>query len=62
MAREDEGKVPLTRPDQAGDMSVARHFAMGYLLDGGVDGVEEGFCFVCSWHLRFGRVDSHNVL
>lgn len=32
-------------------MSVACHLAVGDLLDGGIDGVEEGFGFGCSRHL-----------
>ena len=32
-------------------MAIARHFSVGNLLDGAIHGVEESFCFVCSWHI-----------
>jgi len=38
-----------TRSDEFRDVAVAGHFPIGNLLDGAVDGVEEGFCFWCSF-------------
>lgn len=36
----------LTRPYQPRDMSVCRYFSVWNFLDGAVDGVVEGGCFV----------------
>lgn len=41
----------LTGSDEPGNVPVGRHLAVGDLLDGGVDGEEERFCFFGAGHL-----------
>jgi len=40
-----------TRADESCYMSITGHFSVGNFLNGAIDCVEEGFCFIGSWHL-----------